>query len=83
MWMTETRSYCGFSTTPETAIRRAAINALKKVNGRFNAAELRSLQVVNCVGIRIARATLQTRQIQRPSSLALAAESRLQEVLAL
>ena len=82
MWMTDTQSSVGFGATPETAIRRAVINALKRVNGRFNAAELGSHQVANCLGIRIAKVTLQARQIQRRSSLALAAESRLQEVLA-
>ncbi len=83
MWMTDTRSSCGFGTTPETAIRRALVNALKRVNSRFNAAELGSLQITKCLGLRIAKVTLHTRQIQMRASLALAAESRLQQVLAL
>jgi hypothetical protein len=83
MWLTDTQSSRGFGRTPETAIRRALVNALKRVNGRFNAAELGKLQITDCLGLRMAKVTLDTRQIQRKTSLALAAESRLQEVLAL
>ncbi|MGB8098412.1 MAG: hypothetical protein WCF17_14750 [Terracidiphilus sp.] len=83
MWMTDSRSSSGLGATPEVAIHRALVNALKRVSNRFNAAELGSLQVTNCLGLKIARVMLQTRQIQRRSSLALAAESRLHEVLAL
>lgn len=83
MWMTDTQSSLGIGATPESAIRRAVINALKRVDGRFNAAELGSLKVSNCLGMRIAKVTLHARQIQRRSLLTLAAESRLQEVLAL
>ena len=83
MWMTDSQSSIGLGATAETAIRHAAINALRRVSGRFNAAELGSLKVANFMGARIARVTLQTRQIQKRSSLSLAAESRLQEVLAL
>lgn len=82
MWMTDSRSSRGLGATPESAIRGALANALKRVSVRFNAAELQSFQVINCLGIRIARVTLHSRQIQSRSSLSLAAESRLQEVLA-
>jgi hypothetical protein len=83
MWMTDSQSSIGLGATAETANRHAVINALKRVNGRFNSAELGSLRIRNCMGIRIAQVELRARQIQRPSSLTLAAESRLQEVLAL
>jgi hypothetical protein len=83
MWMTDSRSSHGFGSNPETAIHRALINALKRVNGRFNAAELGSIHITNCLGLKIAKVTLHARQIQRRTSLVLAEESRLQEVLAL
>ena len=77
MWMTDSGSSSGLGATPEVAIHRALVNALKRVSNRFNVAELGSLQVTNCLGLKIARVMLQTRQIQRRSSLALAAESRI------
>jgi hypothetical protein len=83
MWMTDSQTSRGFGTTPETAIHGALVNALKRVNGHFNAAELGSLQNTNFLGLEIAKVKLHTRQIQKRSSLALAAESRLHEVLAL
>lgn len=82
MWMTDSRSSRGLGATPEIAVRRAAVNALKRVSGRFNAAELGSFQVTKFLGLQIARVVLNSRQIQSRSSLALAAESRLKEVLA-
>jgi len=83
MWMTDSRSSSGLGATPETAVRRAAVNALKRVSGRFNSAELGSFKVTKFLGLQIARVVLNSRQIQSRSSLALAAESRLKEVLAL
>jgi hypothetical protein len=83
MWMTDSQSSRGFGGSPDIAIHRALVNALKRVNGRFNAAELGSLQNTNILGLEIAGVTIHTRQVQKRSSLALAAESRLHEVLAL
>jgi len=82
MWMTDSRSSSGFGRTPETAVHGALVNALKRVSGRFNAAELGSLRMTNWLGFQIATVVVNSRQIQSRSSLALAAESRLKEVLA-
>jgi hypothetical protein len=83
MWITDSHSSRGFGGTPETAIHRALVRALKGVKGRFNSAELSSFQIKNCLGLRIARVTLHARHIQKQSSLDSPEEIRLQEVLAL
>jgi hypothetical protein len=56
---------------------------LKKVKDRFNAAELDSIQITNCLGLQVARVTLDTRHIQKHTSLDSVEESRLKQVLAL
>lgn len=83
MWMTESYSSRGIGRSTETAARRAVVSALKKVKGRFNAAELGSIKVTNCLGIRITKVALHARHIQKHASLDSAVGSRLQEVLAL
>lgn len=83
MWIADPHSSRGLGRTPETAIRRALVRGLKTVKGRFNAAELASIQITNCLGLQIARVTLDTRHIQKQTSLDSAEESRLKEVLAL
>jgi hypothetical protein len=83
MSMTDSHSSRGLGRTREIAIHRALVSALKEVKGCFNTAELVSIQFTNCLGLKMARVTLHVRQIQRHASLAMAAESRLQEVLAL
>ena len=55
--------------TAETAIHRALVRALPGVNKRFNAAELDSIHVTSFPGFRIARVTVQARQIQSQASL--------------
>jgi hypothetical protein len=77
LWITDTHSSRGFGRTPETAIRSALVRALKQVNGRFNAAELSSIQITNCLGLQIARVTLEPRHIQKQTSLDSADEIRL------
>lgn len=83
MWMTDSHSSRGLGTSPETAIHRALVSALNQVNGRFDAAELGSFQVINLLGLRMAKVTLLTRQIQKHASLDSAVTNRLHEVLAL
>jgi len=83
MWTTDSHSSRGLGGTSETAIHRAFVRALKQVKGRFNAAELGSFQIANCLGLRIARVTLCARHIQKQTSLDSPEELRLQEVLAL
>jgi hypothetical protein len=82
MWLTDPHSSRGLGGTPETAVNRAVVRALRQVKGRFNAAELGSFQITNCLGLQIAKVALESRHIQKHTSLDSAAESRLQQVLA-
>lgn len=83
MWMTDSQSSRGLGRTPEIAVHRALVSALREVKGRFNAAELGSIQFTNCLGLKMACVTLHVRHVQKHATLAVAVESRLQEVLAL
>jgi hypothetical protein len=83
MWMTDSHSSRGLGRTPEIATHRAVVSALKEVKGRFNAAELGSIRFTNCLGLKMASVTLHVRHIQKHASLAMAVDSRLEEVLAL
>lgn len=82
-WITDSHSSRGLGRTPETAIHSAVVCTLKKVKDRFNAAELDSIQITNCLGLQVARVTLDTRHIQKHTSLDSVEESRLKQVLAL
>ena len=83
MWMTDSYSARGLGRTPETAIQRALVRALREVDWRFNGAELDSFQITNCLGFQIAKVTFHARHIQKQNSLDSAEERRLQEVLVL
>lgn len=69
MWIVNAHSSFAFGKTAKTAIHRALARALPAVRRRFNAAELNSLHVMNLPGFRIARVTVQARQIQSQASL--------------
>jgi hypothetical protein len=69
MWLADSYSSQALGRTAETAIHRALACALPGVNRRLNAAELDSIQVTNFPGFRIARVTVQARQIQSQASL--------------
>ena len=69
MWLADSYSSQALGSTAETAIRCALARALPGVNKRFNAAELDSVHVVTFPGFRIARVTVQARQIQSQASL--------------
>jgi hypothetical protein len=83
MWIADSHSSRALGGARETAIHRALVRALKEVQGRFNAAELGSFQITNCLGLHIAKVTLHARQIQKQTSLDSDAEFRLQQVLML
>ena len=69
MWLSDSYSSQALGRTAETAIHRALVRTLPAVRGRFNAAELDSVQVRNFAGFHIARVTVTARQIQRRASL--------------
>jgi hypothetical protein len=83
MWITDSHSSSAPGRTPEAAIHRALIRALKQVQGRFNAAELDSFQITTCLGLHMAKVKLHARHIQKQASLDSDAEIRLQQVLIL
>lgn len=83
MWMMDSYLSRGVGRTRETAIHSALVRALKEVKGRFNAAELGSIQMASCLGLQLAKVTLHARHIQKQASIDTAAESRLKQVLAL
>lgn len=65
MWVDRPCSRKGFGTTEEGAVQRALAHALRAVAGRFNAAELVSVQVNRSLGLHMAIVTVQPRQIQQ------------------
>jgi hypothetical protein len=69
MWLADSYSSRALGRTAETAIHRALAHVLPGVNKRFNAAELDSVHLMNFPGFRIARVTVQARQIQSQASL--------------
>ncbi len=69
MWMVDAHVSLALGRTAEAAIHRALARALPVVKGRFNAAELDSIHVTNFPGFRLARVSVQARQIQSQASL--------------
>jgi hypothetical protein len=81
MCMTDSHSSRGLGGTPEVAVHRALVSALREVQDRFNAAELGSIRFTHSLGLKMAKVTLDVRQIQKQASLATDVESHLQEGL--
>ena len=69
MWVSRSCSRRGYGWTEETATQRALDRALRGIAGRFNAAEFDSLRIRRFLGIYIANATMEARQIQQNTSL--------------
>jgi hypothetical protein len=69
MWLADSHSSQALGRTAESAIHRALARTLPAVRGRFNAAELDSVQVTSFAGLHLARVTVNARQIQRQASL--------------
>ena len=80
MWIEGSHSSWGLGRTTESVVHRALVRALKKVKGSFNAVELGSLRITNCLVFKMARVTIHARQIQEETSLDLPAAVRLQEL---
>ncbi len=81
MWMQSACSRFGCGWTDDAAATHAITRALTQTLARFNAAELGLVRVSRCFGLRLARATLHTRHIQRGASLGLLEEPTLQHSL--
>lgn len=69
MWLAEAHSCLGIGRTAESACVNAITLALKKIQQRFNAAELSLLKITKYPGFMVARVVLQPRQIQQQASL--------------
>jgi hypothetical protein len=74
MWLTEAHSCFGIGRTAESAYTNAIALALKKIQQRFNAAELSLVKITKYPGFQVARVVLNTRQIQQHPSLGLVDE---------
>jgi hypothetical protein len=64
VWLVDPHSSFGIGRTVEAATSSATVGALKKVDGRFNGAELCSIKVRKYLGFQLAEVMLQPRQIQ-------------------
>ena len=81
MWLTESHPSLGIGRTAESAYRNAIALALKKIQQRFNAAELSLLKITKYPGFQVASVVLHSRQIQQHASLGLADEKALEGTL--
>jgi len=68
MWINSVCCRLGYGRTDEAASQRAIARALSQTEARFNAAELGAVRISRWCGVRVAKATLYTRHIQRNSS---------------
>jgi hypothetical protein len=71
MWLADTCSCSGVSSTATSATDKAIRSALKRIQRRFNAAELESIKLSNYLGFQVARVTLHARHIQQSAILGL------------
>jgi hypothetical protein len=83
MWLEGSYSRLGAGRTTESAIGKAMTLALNQVNGRFNAAELDSINVKKYPSFQVAKVTLHARHIQQAASLGLVDDMTIRHVPAL
>ena len=69
MWIVDSQASQALGKTAESAIHRALARALSIVKEQFNAAELDSIHVTNFPGFRLARVSVEARQIQSQALL--------------
>lgn len=82
MWLHGASSSSGVGRTVASAIDKGVTGALKRIQGRFNAAELESIKISKYPGFRVARITLHVRHIQQETSLSLVDEISLRRLAA-
>lgn len=82
MWLEDACSCTGIGRTAISAIGKAAVGALARIKGRFNAAEVDSIKVSKYPGFEIARIALHTRHIQQQASLGLIDEMAIRQLAA-
>lgn len=82
MWLAQPYSGLGFGRTATSAIDKGIVGALKRVQKRFNAAELESIKTSKYPGFCIAKVTLHARSIQKQAILSLIDEITLQQLAA-
>jgi hypothetical protein len=71
MMLADTTSRKGDSSTATSATDKAIRGALKRIQKRFNAAELESIKLSKYLGFQVARVTLHARHIQQSAILGL------------
>jgi hypothetical protein len=81
IWLTEAHFCLGIGRTAESACNNAIAMTLKKVQQRFNAAELSFLKITKYPGFQVAKVILQSRQIQQHASLGFVDEMPFEEAL--
>jgi len=81
VWLEGAIAGWGLGRSEEGAMAKALVNALKRVNGRFNAAELDLIHILKCPGFQLANVTLSARQIQKQTSLDCLEEKHLGHAL--
>jgi hypothetical protein len=69
IWLAEAHSCFGIGRTAELACNNAIAMTLKKIQQRFNAAELSLLKITKYPGFQVAKVILHSRQIQQHASL--------------
>jgi hypothetical protein len=80
MWIEGSHASFGLGRTAESAIHRALVRALTRVKASYNAAELGSMRITNCLVFQMARVTIHARQIQEAASLDPPVAIRLQQL---
>lgn len=82
MWLADTCFYSGVSRMATSAVNKAIIGALKRIQTRFNAAELDSIKISKYPGFQVAKITLHARHIQQQTSLGLIEEMTIRQLAA-
>jgi hypothetical protein len=82
MWLADTCSYTGVGRMVTSAVNEAIAGALKRIQGRFNAAELDSIKISKYPGFQVAKITLHARHIQQQTSLSLIGETTIRQLAA-